>query len=82
MKVLFWLGLCGTLAVDPPGPKKTTRLVAVGDSITSGEISLSPWPAQLFGMLGSNTQNFEVLNHGVSGRTMMKVTMPPHAPSA
>ena len=51
------------------------RIIAVGDSITQGDCSSDQgkkaWPVQLMNML-SDTKTWEVLNLGVSGRTMMK----------
>lgn len=57
-------------------PSRSIRIVAVGDSITEGgdssDYATMSWPAQLFNMLGANSNTYEVLNYGVSGRTMMK----------
>ena len=51
------------------------RIVAVGDSITWGCDSSDPdtksWPARLMSML-HDTNKYEVVNLGLSGRTMMK----------
>ena len=51
------------------------RIVAVGDSITWGCEASDPdtksWPARLMSML-NDTNKYEVVNLGLSGRTMMK----------
>ena len=58
-----------------PKVNTTTRIVAVGDSITEGYCSSDnkkmAWPAQLMDMLWDNDK-YEVINLGLGGRTMMK----------
>lgn len=53
-----------------------TRIITVGDSITEGMRSsdekTKAYPVQLQNMLGDKTK-YEVINLGVSGRTMMKM---------
>lgn len=54
---------------------KKIKIVAVGDSITYGYLSSNPalysWPKQLENMI-NHKDKFEIVNLGVSARTMMK----------
>ena len=71
-------GFTALFQSDPTyiAPKKdgVTRVIAVGDSITEGALasdrSKYSWPAQLQSMV--HTDDIEVINLGVGGRTMMK----------
>ena len=71
----------GALAIFQSGPQDLPqkkdgvfRVIAVGDSITEGDHSSDPkkfsWPVQLQNMVDTDT--IEIVNLGVSGRTMMK----------
>ena len=67
--------LSATLPALEPKKEGVTRIITIGDSITQGACSSDPntksFPSQLMDMLKDETK-FEVINLGVSGRTMMK----------
>ena len=64
-----------TLPQLEPKKEGVKRIITIGDSITEGVCSsdekTKSYPSQLMDMLKDESK-FEVLNLGVSGRTMMK----------
>ena len=69
-----------TLPMLEPKKEGVTRIIAVGDSITEGMCSSDQsktYPSQLMNMLKDESK-FEVINLGLSGRTMMKTGDAPY----
>ena len=76
--VVLFFGFTSFAAADPPkspepGSKDKIRVACIGASITYGagikDREKNCYPAQMQALLGDN---YEVLNYGVSGRTMLK----------
>ena len=65
-----------TLPRIDPKKEGVTRLITIGDSITSGPPT-GDYPSQLMDMLKDDTK-FEVVNLGASGHTMMKTGDAPY----